>query len=83
MNRKAKARAYKPSAVVCPMCGHNAVMRMFRCRCSNWYGWYALRFYCKDDGCPVIEVCTLFFPDAESAEKEMEKRMVKKRGKRK
>ena len=70
-------RAYVQSTTFCPVCGRNAVMSMFKCRCANWYGYYALRFYCKNDKCSVAEVCTMFFPDSGSAEKEMENCMVK------
>ena len=72
-----RRRAYLQSTTFCPVCGSNAVMRMFKCRCSNWRGYYALRFYCKNGKCSVEEVCTMFFPDSGSAEKEMENCMVK------
>ena len=71
-------REYVLSTDVCPVCGHNAVMRLFKCRCANWYGWYALRFYCKDEKCPVLEVGTLFYLNRESAERQMKKLRFKK-----
>ena len=73
-----RRRAYVQSTTVCPVCGRNAVMRLFKCRCEDWYDWYALRFYCKNDKCPVDHVGTLFYSDRESGEKEMEKNMAKK-----
>ena len=76
-------KAYVPSTTVCPVCGRNAVMRLFKCRCANWYGYYAIRFYCKNKECPVDHVCTEFVQDRECAEKQMEKYMVKERRRKK
>lgn len=81
MTKIERKKAFHLSSVVCPACGRNAVMRMFKCRCANWYGYYALRFYCKNKECPVDHVCTEFFPDSESAEKRMNKYKAKERKK--
>ena len=35
-------RAYVPFTTVCPVCGRDAVMSLFKCRCANWYGYYAM-----------------------------------------
>lgn len=75
----AKAKAYQLSSVVCPACGRNAVMRVFECGCEDWYGYYAVRFYCKNKECPVDHVCTEFFPDRECAEKRMNEYTAKER----
>ncbi|MBQ3342497.1 MAG: hypothetical protein IJG84_11415 [Kiritimatiellae bacterium] len=78
-----RRKAYVQSTTACPVCGRIAVMRMFKCRCEDWYGYYAIRFYCKNKKCPVDHVCTEFFPDSESAEKQMEKYIVKERRRKK
>lgn len=77
-----KRRAYVQSTTVCPACGRIAVMRMFKCRCANWFGYHAIRFYCKNKECPVDHVCTEFLPDRESAEKRMAEYMVKERSRK-
>ena len=76
-----RKKAYHLSLSVCPVCGRNAVMRLFKCRCEDWYGCYALRLYCKNKECPVDHVCTEFFDDRESAEKRMAEYMVKEKAK--
>ena len=78
-----RRRAYVKSTAFCPVCGRNAVMRMFKCRCANWFGYYAIRLYCKNKECPVDHVCTEFLPDRESAEKRMAEYMVKERRRKK
>ena len=76
-----RRKAYVKSTTVCPVCGRIAVMRMFKCRCANWYGYYAIRFYCKNKKCPVDHVCTEFVKDRECAEKRMNEYMAKERKK--
>lgn len=73
-----RRRAYVQSTTVCPVCGRIAVMRMFKCRCANWYGWYALRFYCRHKECPVEVVCTEFYGDIDSAARSLDKSKMKK-----
>ena len=61
---------YEKSAEPCPVCGKLTTMRIFKKnRGEDWVGFYALRWYCVNDKCPVDHVHTEFFTSKESAER--------------